>query len=578
MHLFTSDFLERIYFHFCLSSTTVSTMDSTEQTTSPLFRKIQLAFSFIYVSVCFFGCLYQCIFISKIYLSFEVLTKLRIYLPQVLRSPGVSTCFRYVDILDIDEFNKEYNKSIPLTVDDKIVREIQNTILLDSIFNLTPGGSNHGKINDTKFLLESCFIRSPFGYNLEHMGGSKCSEVVFDMERFIVQEYICYKFVVKSDFLETINPNTSASNVLKKKDPNALGNTDTGEAYDFKRLALSTIFPNVFFTVRVKAQPGYFAKADRMRVVIHSAGDLPFVSLSLSPVLYRKALDLEPQNVKKYLKSDNSTGKPKFILRNMFNHVASRFSRTQIRRLPYPYSTNCRIKYSRNQCITNCSIESSIKIFKKIPFQQVFKELSAKEHGKLKMISVTDVSNSTMNSKIKEIVSSCEKKCKSDSCYVDYSVTSSRLLLTSDKKRLTFEVGCAFEPFTSNESVPSVTLNDYFLQLLSLFGFWLGLSVREINPAVVFIRSKRLMAKMCPCCSGNQQITRHSSSSLEAPVKVIDDNEFCIKTRQQITVKLNDSFISALNLAAKKGLISYSRFDGNRSGQFSPSESSRVMS
>ena len=529
------------YLSALVSESTVSlvTMQSSgEQVFIKHLKRLQIVLSFVYVSACLLGCSIQCIFVTNNYLSYQVLTKLQLYLPKELRTPAFTVCFRYVDIMNLTRYSELYNVSMPKILDDETVRSIQSNVRIKTIFDLTPGGSSHSTINDTKKMIRSCSVRSPQGYLINFINGTKCSESIFDIQRFSIQEYLCYKHTLRKEYLLLGRKNNSAEESTSNEDP------DNGLKYNFRRLALSTIFPSVFYTIQLSLREGYFDRADRMRTVIHSAGDLPFVSLSLSPVLYRKALALDPENVKRYLESvkEENTSRERQIsyeLRDMFNNIAGRFARIQIRRLPAPYTSNCRPRYLRNACVSNCTFESTVKRIKKIPFQNLFIEQGLKKYGSMKLVSNVDVKSNDTNSLMKRILAACQKQCTADSCFTDYTITSPDTTLTNEEQFISFEIGCANEPFIANTAVPSVTFNDYLLQFLSLIGFWLGLSVREID----------LLSYLQRCVSLKHSLTRKTNDKVTATsnlVKSKGESVYCLKTRSIFALTIERQFVDSL--------------------------------
>lgn len=520
---------------------------SNEQGLIKYAKTLQIVLSFVYVTACLLGCCIQCIFVTDNYLSYQVLTKLSLYLPKELRTPAFTVCFRYVDIINITQYSEMYRVAKPTILDDETVRSIQNNIEIQGIFNLSPGGSSHQLINGTNKLIRSCSVRSPHGYLMQFIDGAKCSQSVFNIERFSIQEYLCYKHALRKDFLLRDRKNTSSDEATSNEDP------DNGLKYNFKRLALSTIYPSVFYTIQLSLQEGYFERADRMRTVIHSAGDLPFVSLSLSPILYRKALALDADNIKRYLQSQEQKQKynetrVRYKLRDMFNHIAGRFARVQIRRLPAPYTSNCRARYLRNACISNCTFDATVERIKKIPFQNLFVENGLKQYGSMKLVSNVDVKSNQTNALMKQILASCQQKCTADSCYTDYSITSPDTALTNEEQFLSFEIGCANEPFIANNAVPSVTLNDYILQFLSLIGFWLGVSAREINIPVYLRRCANLRKSLA--ARKMQKVP-----SAVPPVKSRGESVYCLRTRTSFTLTIQKEFFNALTAVSNDGFI-----------------------
>ena len=110
------------------------------------------------------------------------MTELSIDIPTELKSPDLSICLRYVDIIDIGRFSRDRNISIGESdVNGKYspfnIQLVQESVTIADIFNYTPSV-------DDIFL--SCLARLPQSYEYKPANGNGCYEL-FTVVNFYLQ-------------------------------------------------------------------------------------------------------------------------------------------------------------------------------------------------------------------------------------------------------------------------------------------------------------------------------------------------------------------------------------------------------
>jgi hypothetical protein len=218
--------------------------------------------------------------------------------------------------------------------------------------------------------------------------------------------------------------------------------------------------------------------------VVHTSLEYPFMSLSLSRVLFRK--HTPGTHVKK---GEKGLGK--------INSILSSFGLVVIHKLPSPYETKCKTHfydsnknemklYSQNECLNDCAAKNTLEKTGKYPFAVIIKEhrvrTDKKEIGRLRLVSVTDLKNESMKEILSSIEVDCNKKCVASSCKLDYSLTTVSTATGPREKSMEFLVSSPIDPFLIMNRTPTISFNDYLLVMFSLLGFWLGASIHRMNP------------------------------------------------------------------------------------------------
>ena len=161
-------------------------------------RKLFLALSY---TICFAGCLYQVLDISKTYFSYDSKTTVSITIVAEMEIPMLSTCWELKEVMDFDELNHDHGFAIPNT-NDKF-NNLLDTMTVRQIFNYTP---------DIDSIIKKCQVRLPndYTYRRPDYNASECSEL-FDVQKYIHRQEVCYKKTMKGKLKthiikQTLNP------------------------------------------------------------------------------------------------------------------------------------------------------------------------------------------------------------------------------------------------------------------------------------------------------------------------------------------------------------------------------------
>lgn len=440
-------------------------------------------------SIALSGCLYQMWIVTMTYLAFDVATRVYIYLPKTIKTPAVSICSSYHNIIDMNKVKSKYKQfrrtKHPLSFDQTV--DIQNTLTIGEIFNFTP--KVKVKLNElqTQNLLDKCRIRSPHNYSIPRSTSSQC-ENYFSIVRFVSQESLCYDFKLVN---ETIH--------------NAF------------RLSQSLAHNGLFYKLFLRTNKLFLHGAAKMRITIHTPHSFPYLSYSLSPIVWRS--------------SHNQT-------RFDFNKFIVSFTIFQVRLMPPPYVTQCDIKNRRTRCYNGCLHNLTVEQLGKVPFGTLISEDELKKgtfDPNDHIVSTRDVQDVERDRKIKNISSTCNKLCHQASCYHDFTLTSPTRFKLIRTKYLEIEVGSVSQPFVKIHTSPSFIFNDYILMILSLSGFWLGLGIRNtLMPIFMFILNVKKNNY------NQRQLTSKihlKKKNISNKVNINKHTVFCIETRYKA---LND--------------------------------------
>lgn len=448
--------------------------------------KWQKVFSFIYVSFCFVGCSYQLIEVFKSYFSFNIISKVVIEFPAEINIPSFSSCFRFPDIMDLRKFNSKYKQ--------KIVRN--HGIVSDGDIRLIQSMITKKDIfeltpNENQELFWTCLTRSNLDYSLQKNNGSACREL-FHVTRFIIDEFVCFMM--------------EPSKILK---------------YSKNRISSSLSYPNVLYYVTYNWK--LFNISQFMKLVVHSAGSPPFTSVGLVNGFWRRTkFESIPDDT--YFQMD--------------------YSLIKLNLLPFPYTTACK-NYSRNACLKNCTKVLSVESFNKIPFSVI--GTNPTDLGELSFIDHQDLANESFVQQLTTVEFQCLTICDKPSCTTDFSLTNN---VKAHSQELKFEVDIPVDPFVEIKNLPQMNFNDFLILSLSLLGFWLGLSISNLNPKYYFssldecLRWKRSKKKK----EGKKGNKLMVSKQKRGPIE--NGSMFCLETRLFLRERADDeiSFIlTALN-------------------------------
>ena len=150
------------------------------------------------------------------------------------------------------------------------------------------------------------------------------------------------------------------------------------------------------------------------------------------------------------------------------------YSLYEIERLPHPYTTRCGPE-PQLRCLYSCFSSGYAKVGL-TPNNAMVKE--SPEVAQLKVATNSGSRNETrFRLKVGE---NCRKMCPSEACSQKLVITNIFGPFMSKRHKLSFNVGSYKGPINLMEYSPKLSFADYFTQLLTLSGIWVGFSVASL--------------------------------------------------------------------------------------------------
>jgi hypothetical protein len=362
------------------------------------------------------GFCYQIYDLCDSYFKYETSSLLEIDINDDLYAPDLSLCMRYVDILSMDLSYEERHTKLG-------IRSVQRNLTIEQIFGLTPKPSE---------LLSECFHRKPGSYQINELKTNSQCRMVFNITKFYLQEYICYRFHIKGGELKQ-------------------------NSYSYKHIAFSLSYSGLFFGVSLNQS--VIQESNQCKIIVHESDTYPVDSAAYAPFFYRRINDNESK----------------------YDMIKADYAITEIDLLPPPYDTGCdnytkdgeMKKFCINRCVKNKAFDS----FGKAAFTVV-----EDQPVDLKHISGEDLENETLESEIKAIEKGCDSECFRPACSVEYSTTRIQKEERGVDSLFSLIVTSPGSPSVTVRSVPRQSFRDFAIYVTSTFGTWFGLSVMSFNP------------------------------------------------------------------------------------------------
>ena len=198
-------------------------------------------FSILTCTICFAGCLYQVSNISKTYFAYDSKTTVSITIVTKMVIPMLSTCWSLEDVMDFKALSHDHGIAIPNTREEYY--NLFDTMTVHQIFNYTPSIDS---------VIGRCYVRLPmnYTYRLPKYNTSECSEL-FDIEKYIHRQNICYKKTIKLK---------SRIHIIKQ--------------------TLTPVSPGLIYTVHFSR---IFDNASRYNAIIHTIGSSMLYDAAYSP-------------------------------------------------------------------------------------------------------------------------------------------------------------------------------------------------------------------------------------------------------------------------------------------------------
>lgn len=390
--------------------------------------------TFIFAVFCILGFWYQVYEICDIYFAYEVTSELTLTVPDALHMSDLSLCFKYIEIFDLERYNRIHGPTDGQPLFRKTdnltnVQYLQTLFTVRQLFEFTPSEEN---------VLSECIVRNPGYYSYRRLFESNCSNM-FEVSKFFIQEFICYRFKL------IINDGQ----------------------HQFRNPAYALTYPNSLFILTLNTTN--FMESDSIKAIVHASESYPTRSVAFSPVIFREY---------------NRTTK-----QADFNYFDLTYMYIVHDRLPYPYTTDCR-DYSSDKldnrlaCVNNCLRDACIAAFNKIPFTVI-----TSTPDDIKPISPLDIANETFSVQLRAIEKECIGKCSKMDCNERYAVT--KVTSQPDNGEIQFVVNVPREPSYRVSYRAIMKMVEFLTYVFSCVGTWFGLSVISLSPPHLITQLKR---------------------------------------------------------------------------------------
>lgn len=463
--------------HFCqFSCRELKELSSTESKSSGKMEPHRL-WSYMFTGVCFIGLIFQVYNVSYLYFSYDIQTSESIGISKTLEVPDLSVCANYAEVIDIQWLNQYFNVSLVKSYTTQYIRAVQNRVNIQQILERTPS---------TDKLIMACKIRQPESYTFLNLTGDDCRDK-FVVTKYHLQEFICYRF----------SPTFINSN-----------------QYKTQYLAYSLAYSGMFYLVALDLKHTLISDANYGRIFLHSSqSSKPLRAASFAPMFIRGF-------------SDDFDGDNRI---SHFNYFWITYTILNNERLPPPFRTGCR-NYSTHgfssafECFSRCMTTHFNATFQKISFLDITTQPS-----EVKILNSEDLDDEETSRMIRIIEQNCSSSCSQPDCHETYTISKLQSEVDEDVY-LTFGVACPQEPFVSVSFTPMISLVEYLIYVLGMFGIWFGLHVLSFSPNRI---AERLIA--CINHRRDQAVDSKRNSNVFHPS---DQNcsacKFCVKFRKNV--------------------------------------------
>ena len=383
--------------------------------------------------ICFIGLIFHASIITKQFFEYPITNSVQMDTPVTVSVPQLSVCFRYSDLLKLDELNSATGMQLEWTKPSKVkevirmVSLIHRNITLKQIFDFTPKADE---------VYATGLIRYPGTYDFNFIT-KKAVQRKFMSIKYYFQEFMCYQIIFKCD-----------SNC----------------EYNYKQVISSLRFSGMAFEFGFNLS--FFAGTRSFLVAIHGDSDNT-QSIHMAEQIKRK-----------------SRGNKRLDLFQLTYHTIETV------RLPAPYASDCwtysdptnKWYDSQLDCISECLVKETTKVMKRFPFTTLIYETDAQDFNFKVFDTYQDLSlNQSANQTLTLLERKCFTACRRPDCITRLYITN---LLGSSFSigAIRFRINLANYPDISIVNQPMISFYDYLTLVLSCLGVWLGLSLHDFDP------------------------------------------------------------------------------------------------
>lgn len=331
---------------------------------------------------------------------------------KVLEAPALHACYRYYDLLDYDKMNSALGTDWKYDpYNGTLVRQIQNDLTIANILQFTPSSDE---------ALGACSVRHPNSYIINPESSKDCHKM-FSIIKYVVLEYICYKY----RYVAVEN-----------------------QTFSLLELANTPVSPGLMYEVN-PSDP--FKKFRLAKFIATGYKVYPYKAMGQTQLMDR------------FGRPDDDLG---IYSLTYFTLIT--------KRLPPPFVTMCynysdMDRQSQTDCHQRCVKKFTEESLNKIPFSSI--ETEAKNQS---VLSYLDVTNETIAQMLFKYYNDCDNYCRKKDCRE--RSTFSRVLV-QPKNYFLIRIGTPVEPSVTVSYKPIIQFPEYLTYLLSCFGTWFGLSV-----------------------------------------------------------------------------------------------------
>lgn len=479
--------------------------------------------------ICFLGLSYQLSRYTISYLSYTTATETRINAPIRVYVPQLSICFRYIDIVNGEMIKKYKNITIKRPYDttkDEYMR-IRRELTFKEIFDWTPsarkifGSIHEGDDEGANFAYEkfafknsapkiSCRYRPIDRFISVALNKSECHEV-FEVSKYHHREFMCYKFRIRNNMTRI-----SQNYVKTFLDANA----DSSPHYNMIKVALSKSIPGQFYQLILNEK--YLKNIEYFTLYVHHDSSSKLFDSTMTTIMIRgRSLERGGTILNRYTnihRDANSKDADSHTEADTYTdatgiEVSSTYYATRIKRLPFPYDTDCQklISFQTSDgkefnCSNRKLIErynlispllqtplevlnytqtlsaNSLKFFSPEKRKHLEKEIRIASGKRHENASVVNFAEDDQVAKLEQTLQECHLASRL-TCDFNYVATRSVIKEVSSAQVSNKRASTVPRPFSvsldwpqdSNvviEHAPKVPLTDFIFQVTSCFSVW----------------------------------------------------------------------------------------------------------
>lgn len=360
--------------------------------------------------------------ISRLYFAYEVTSSVFMRLPEEIEAPGLTTCYRFFEIMDFDRMNRETGSKLKHSIDDKRFWDYEKILTLGQILKYTP---------PVEKAIDRCRYRRPQSFTIEEKVGQDCYQL-FSVRKFFVLQYVCYQY-----------------EYVGVKD----------QLYAYEHLTSSPVAPGFMY----KIYPGpLFHKYRLAKFMVTEPGLYPYQTVKFTPEV------------------DRGTDKGSPLHRNRLAYHELKQDR-----LPPPFVTEC-FNYSRLttttetqvDCHQECVMEKTLKEMNLVAFSSIATPERKDQQDKL-LMGWYDTQDERKVSQLIGYYNECNSQCPHKDCREVLVFTQHS---SEENYRLSFIIMAPNEPWTYVAFKPAIDFAEYMSFSLGCIGTWFGLSALSFDP------------------------------------------------------------------------------------------------